>query len=206
MNLRKRATVGALWGLIESSGAQLTSFVLFLIFARLIDARAIGMVQIAMVLIAFLALFVENGFTTAIIQRPKLSDTTLNTTFWLSVGGGLIVALALAAGAPWVAKAYGTPELTPLIQVLAWYLPLATLGTIQSALLIRDLAFRTQALRRLAAVFVGGGLGVFMAFYDYGVWALVARTVCEAVVATLIAWLWMPWRPGTSVSKHEGGR
>src|SRR5258708_5837541 len=54
VSLGKSAVKGALWTLLESAGAQLGSFVLFLVFARLIEPRAIGLVQVAVTLLAFL--------------------------------------------------------------------------------------------------------------------------------------------------------
>ena len=39
VNLRRKVFAGTLWSLLENVGAQASSFVLFLIFARLIDPR-----------------------------------------------------------------------------------------------------------------------------------------------------------------------
>jgi PST family polysaccharide transporter len=189
--------------LLESTGAQLGSFVLFLVFARLIEPRAIGLVQVAVTLLAFLTILVEHGFTTTIIRSRNVGQVALSTAFWLSVSGGLTIAAALALLAGCVSAAYRTPELTPVLRALAWCVPVTTLSVVQSALLFRSLAFRTQAIRRLIAIAVGGVVGVVLAFLGYGVWALVARFGCETAVDCIIAWAWMKWRPSFTISRRE---
>jgi PST family polysaccharide transporter len=203
VSLAKSAVRGALWTLLENTSTQLSSFVLFLVFARLIEPKAIGLVQVAITLFSFLTIFVEHGFTTTVIRNRTLGPTALNTAFWMSVSGGTLMAIALSLFAPQIAAAYSIPELTPVLRVVAWCLPVTTLGVIQSAVLTRGLAFRTQALRRLIAVLSGGVLGVVLALSGFGVWSLVARFVAETVVYSFIAWIWTPWSPGRAVSRAD---
>lgn len=202
-SLRRRAFTGTLWSLLENAGAQASSFVLFLVFARLIDPRSIGLVQVAVTFVSFFTIFVEGGFATAIVQRREVSPSLLHTAFWLSVGGGTGIAVALVPLAPWVAAAYRIPELTPVIRVLAWCLPLITLATVQTALLTRDLSFRTLAKRRLIAVVTGGVIGVVSAFRGLEVWALVARFGCEMAMACVLAWVLTPYRPQLVFSRAD---
>jgi O-antigen/teichoic acid export membrane protein len=203
VSLAKRAVRGTLWTLLENTSSQLSSFVLFLVFARLIDAKSIGLVQVAVTLYSFLTIFVEHGFTTTVIRNRNVGATGLDTAFWMSLGGGTALAVAISVFAPQVAAAYRIPELTPVLRVIAWCIPLTSLGVIQSAVLTRDLAFRAQALRRLCAVAAGGVIGVALAFRGFGAWALVARFVVETADYSAIAWAWSPWNPGMSVSRSD---
>ena len=203
MSLKLRALQGAVWNAVENVGSQLTSFVLFLVFARLISPDAIGVVQMAITLLGFLTIFVEHGFSAVIIRAPTLRPAMLNTAFWLGLGGGTTLAVALTLSADAIALAYRSPELAHVLRVLAWTVPLTTLSCVQTALLIRNLAFKTQALRRLVAVLGGGIVGVWLALLDYGVWSLVARLLVEAAIDCAIAWGYTDFRPGTSLSRSE---
>jgi PST family polysaccharide transporter len=205
VSLRRKAFTGTLWSLLENTGAQASSFVLFLVFARLIDPRSIGLVQVAVTFVTFFTIFVEGGFATAIVQSREVRPSLLNTAFVLSVGGGTFIALALMPLAPYVARAYRIPELTAVVRTLAWVLPVITLATVQSALLTRELSFRTLAKRRLVAVVAGGVVGVVLAFRGFGVWALVARFGVEMVMACVMAWVLTPWRPSREVSRDDAG-
>jgi len=203
VSLARRAVRGALWTLLENASSQLSSFVLFLVFARLIEAKAIGLVQVAITLFSFLTIFVEHGFTTTVIRNRDIGRTGLNTAFWMSLGGGTVLAVAISLFAPQISAAYRIPELTPVLQVIAWCIPITSLGVIQSAVLTRELAFRAQAIRRLFAVAGGGVVGLVLAFRGFGAWALVARFVVETAVYSALAWMWSPWNPGTRVSRSD---
>lgn len=205
MSLPLRALSGAIWNAIENAGSQLTSFVLFLVFARLISPELIGVVQMAITLLGFLTIFVEHGFTTRIIRSREVSAAQLDTAFWLGLGGGTAIAVVLTLTAHHIAAAYRSPELAPVLRVLAWTIPLITLSCVQTALLIRELAFKTQAVRRLLAVVGGGVVGVGLALAGYGVWSLVARLAIETLLDCLIAWRLSAFRPGRSVTRAEAG-
>ena len=203
VSLRRQAFTGTLWSVLENTGAQATSFLLFLIFARLIDPGAIGLVQVAVTFLLFFTIFVEGGFATAIVQSGDTRPRLLSTAFWLSFGGGTLIAIGLVPLAPFVARAYRIPELTPVVRTLAWVLPIITLATVQQALLTRELAFRTLAKRRLIAVLAGGIVGVVLAFRGFGVWALVARFGCEMAMACVMAWVLVPFRPQWTFSRDD---
>jgi O-antigen/teichoic acid export membrane protein len=203
VSLAQRALRGALWSSLESVGSQATSFLLFLAFARLISPASIGVVQIAVTLLGFLTIFVEHGFTTRIVRAPSSTPEMLNTAFYLSVGGAVSIASTLTIASDRIASLYDTPEVAPVLRMLAWTILLTTLCCVQTALLYRDLAFKTQALRRLAAVLGGGVVGLAMAFNGYGIWSLVARFAVESLLDCVIAWVFTPWRPGLAVSRAE---
>jgi O-antigen/teichoic acid export membrane protein len=203
VSLARRALQGALWNALENVGSQLTSFVLFLAFARLISPAAIGVVQIVVTLLGFLTIFVEHGFTTRIIRTPVSTPAMLSTAFWLGLGGACAMAIVLTLASSRIAAWYRTPEVGPVLRTLAWTVPVVTLSCVQTALLLRDLAFRTQALRRLIAVVGGGVVGIGLAFSGFGIWSLVARFVTECVLDCIVAWSWTSWRPAFLVSRSE---
>jgi PST family polysaccharide transporter len=82
-------------------------------------------------------------------------------------------------------------------------MPITTLSVIQSAILIRALAFRTQAMRRIIAVVAGGVVGTILALRGFGAWALVARFAFETLIDCVAAWVLTPWRPTLTVSRSE---
>ena len=47
----------------------------------------------------------------------------------------------------------------------------------------------------LGAVLLSGGLGIILAIYGYGVWALVAQSISCQIITSLIMWFTIRWRP-----------
>jgi PST family polysaccharide transporter len=132
-----------------------------------------------------------------------VSDRKLNTAFWIGVGDAVLLVGLLSLTAGWVAKAYGTPELAPVLRALAWVMLFSSISAVHNALLVRKLEFRSKALRRLIAVVAGGVAGVTLALLGFGVWALVAKQAVEGLVDCIVVWRTSPWRPGREVSKQD---
>lgn len=201
--LKRAAIAGALWSVCESVGIQLMSFVLFLVFARLIEPNAFGIIQLAVTVLGLLTIFVEQGFSLTIIQRRELTKAALDTAFWIGVASAAAVALVLCASADAIALVYGSRELAGVLRALALSLPLAAACSVQVALFVRVLDFRPQALRRLIAVLGGGLVGIVMAFAGFGIWSLVARLLVETVLDCVVVWRISDFRPSLRVSRPE---
>lgn len=203
MNLKAKALRGVLWNLVEVVGTQGTAFLVFVLLARLLVPEAFGLVALAGTVITVLTIFVEAGFSTAIVRAEVVTDEKLDTAFWIGIGVALSFVLGLSLAAGGVAALYGTPDLAPVLRALAWILLFGSVSAVHTALLVRKLEFRAKALRRLVAVVAGGVAGVVLALLDYGVWALVGKQAVEGLVDCLVVWRTSPWRPRLRVSRAE---
>jgi polysaccharide transporter, PST family len=203
VSLKAKALRGVLWNLVEVLGTQGTAFLVFVLLARLLQPAAFGLVALAGTVIMVLQIFVEAGFSTAIVRADEITDQKLNTAFWIGVGVALLLVLGLSLSAGTVSALYGAPELAPVLRALAWIMLFSSLSAVHTALLVRKLDFRSKALRRLVAVLAGGAAGVTLALMDYGVWALVGKQAVEGLVDCLVVWRTSPWRPGRDVTKKD---
>jgi O-antigen/teichoic acid export membrane protein len=203
VSLKAKALRGALWTLVEVLGTQGMAFLVFALLARLLEPRAFGLVALAGTVITVLTIFVEAGFSTAIVRSEEISERKLNTAFWIGVGDAALLVLILSLTAGWVAKLYGAPELAPVLRALSWLMLFGAVSAVHNALLVRRLDFRSKALRRLIAVLAGGAAGVTLALLDFGVWALVGKQAVEGLVDCLVVWRTSPWRPGREISKQD---
>lgn len=203
MSLKAKALRGVLWNLVEVVGTQGTAFLVFVLLARLLVPASFGLVALAGSVIMVLTIFVEAGFSTAIVRADEVTDTKLNTAFWIGVGVALLLVLGLSLSSGWVASLYGTPELAPVLRALAWIMVFGSLSAVHTALLVRRLDFRAKALRRLVAVVAGGIAGITLALLDFGVWALVGKQAVEGLVDCLVVWRTSPWRPGREMTRKD---
>ena len=195
MNLRAQAVRGLKWQAIEIGGRQLLSLVVFTTLARLLDPSAFGLVAMVGVYLAFVALFIDQGLGTALIQRKDLEPQHLHTAFWfINIAGLVLFALSLAL-APWVARLMAEPQLVPLIRWASAALLFGSLASVQSSLFVRDMDFRRPAIRTLLANLAGGGVGIGLALGGYGVWALVFQQVTAAAVGAAFIWSVSSYRP-----------
>lgn len=202
--MQKRVARGLLWTLIDTWGGQLLGLVIFVILANLLQVVDFGLVALAAVFVALGQLLSDQGLGDAVIQRRELTRRQLDTAFWAALATGIVLSVAgfLLAGP--IAALLKEPRLEQILQVLSLVFVLAALNSIQLALLRRELDFRSLALRRLAAVGVGGVVGIVLALYFHaGAWALVGQQLASAAMSVVMLWAASPWRPSFSFSAPD---
>jgi polysaccharide transporter, PST family len=200
MSIKDKAIKGAGWFALQRSIEQLIHFLVFLILARLLDPESFGTVALAIAIIRFLEIFMDQGFPSAIVQRENISEKHLNTAFWSNLCMGLFLIGISIASSDNIAGIFDQPILSPIIWCLTLSLLLGSLSTVQQAILRRNLDFKSLAIRSLIASTAGGFVGVVMAFNDYGVWSLVGKQLSEFVVKAVVLWRVSKWRPKVEFS------
>jgi O-antigen/teichoic acid export membrane protein len=195
-SLKVRAGNAAVWALLDKWMTRALTTVVFVILARLLTPSELGIVALALIVRHSLAVFIDQGFSEAIVQAPVLERQYINTAFWTAISTGVFLALVTIVTAPLVANYFlGDVSATPLLRVLALSLVFTALSTTQSALLQRDLAFRELAIRRIVAQFVAGTAAIVAAFLGAGAWSIVLQTLLQGGIGAVILWHYSPWRP-----------
>ncbi|MDX1615907.1 MAG: lipopolysaccharide biosynthesis protein [Candidatus Promineifilaceae bacterium] len=193
--LRRKTAPGVTWRALGAWGSQLSTLVVFIVLTRLLEPEAFGLVAMATVFTSLMAVFAEQGFGQAIVQRQDLELEHLDTALWTNVivGGGLTLLGVLVSRL--VAQVYGEPQLRPVVALLSVTFLLTGLSSTQRALLQRELDFRALSTRQLAASIAGGFLGILVAGLGGGVYALVAKSLFTSLVLMALFWQASEWRP-----------
>jgi len=203
MSLRQKAAQGVLWSVIQKWGRAGISIVTFVVLSRLLEPEAFGLVALATVFTTFVEIFLDQGFSAAIVQRADLEPEHLDTAFWVNIFMGLLMTVGGIAVSGLIASFFHEPKLTPVLHWLSITFLISALSSTQVAILQRKLAFKSLAVRSLAATTVGGAVGLVMAFSGLGVWSLVGQDLASGLAGVAILWRSSDWRPGLKVStKH----
>lgn len=192
-----------MWSIIQKWGREAISFVTFILLSRLLVPEAFGLVAIATVFTTFVEIFLDQGFSAAIVQRAEIEKEHLDTAFWTGILTGILLTIGGVLASGPIAAFYGEPELAPVLKWLSINFLFSAFSSTQIAILQRRLAFKNLAARSLAATLVGGVVGVVMAFAGYGVWSLVAQNLANSAAAAIVLWGTSDWRPGFRLSKSH---
>jgi len=201
MGLREKAAKGIVWSVIQKWGRAAITTLTFIVLSRLLGPEAFGLVALATVFTDFVEIFLDQGFSAAIVQRDEVERGHLDTAFWISILTGTLLMVGCIAGSDSVASFFDEPRLSPVLSWLSVSFLFNALSTTQLAILQRKLAFKSLAARSLTATTVGGVVGIGMAFAGFGVWSLVAQNLARGVAAAIVLWRASDWRPGFNVSK-----
>jgi O-antigen/teichoic acid export membrane protein len=200
MTIHPRQVLSAFgWSFVQSWGSQLTKLVIFIVLARLLDARDVGLVAFALVFISAGQAFALAGVSDALIQKKDLSQGTMSAVFWLN----MLIAGALALGlfliAPLLESWFGMEGLATVLRWICPALLLQALAAVQVAQFRRKLQMRPVALRDLLASLLGGIAGILAALNGWGVYALVVNVLLGRLLGTTFLWWSSSWRPDWSL-------
>lgn len=202
-SIARQAAHGVLWMTAQSWLARAGGLVTVAILSRLLAPEAFGVLAVATTLLTFTYVLSDLGLSTYVVQAPQISTRTLSTAFWVSLLGGIVLALAIFFGASPLAHLLRVPEATPVIESMVIVVVLITLTSVPIALLRRRMAFRTLALQASGAAILAQVAAVGAAFGGLGVWALVLQLVVGQLVSTVAAWITARWRPTLEFSGPE---
>ena len=195
MGLQQKAIAGAAWAAVQNWGSQFGALIVFLVLARLLTPEDFGLVALANVFLAFVQVFLNQGFPQALIQRKNLEPEHIDTAFWTNIAVGVVLAIAGMIAAPWVSAAFDRTALTPILRWFSLLLVVSSLVDVQQALLERAFAYRYLAVRSLLGLLISGVVGITLALSGAGVWSLVAQQLIYETVGMLVLWRASDWRP-----------
>lgn len=195
MDNRQKVLSNLIWRFMERCGAQLVSFAVTVVLARLIDPEVFGLIATVTVITSILLVFSDSGMANALIQKKDPDDLDFSSVFFFNVLFGLAIYAALYFATPWIAKIYKSPELIPILRVLGLTIIVAGIKNVQQAYVSKTLQFKRFFFATLGGTLFSGAVGITMALMGYGIWALVAKELVNVTVNTVILWLTVGWRP-----------
>ena len=201
--LTRKALSGAGWSASSTGIRQALSFASVAILAPLLGPEAYGLLGMATLLTNFLSQFRDLGTTSAVIQRPFVSDRLLSSLFWVNCGLGAGLCLISLAASVAVAAFFHEPKLAPIVQALAASFCLSSCGTMHYALLSREMAFDKIAIVDLCSAVAGYCVSIPAALAGHGVWSLVFGNLTSAATSTALYWTMCRWRPSWQFDRAE---
>lgn len=189
--LARHALSGAAW-LASSAGLHAgLSLGVLMILARLLPPRDFGLLSGAMVVVGLFQLFSDLGVSSALVQLRDLQEAHVRSAFTVTMLGGIAIGALVWGAAPLVAYLMDMPGLQPVLRGLSPVFIVKSIGNISQKLVERSLEYQRLAFVDVASYGIGfGTVGIGMALTGFGVWALVAATLGEAVVRSAIL-LWL---------------
>ncbi len=194
-SLKAKTVHGVLWSALERFSLQGIQFVINIIMARLLAPSDYGLIAMLAIFLQISQAFIDSGFTNALIQRKDRSETDFSTVFYFNVVIAFVFYLILFISAPWIADFYRMPALVPITRVIALNLIISALSAVHKTKLTINIDFKTQSKASLSAAAISGIIGIWGAYSGWGVWALIAQTLLNSLLLTLLLYYFLHWKP-----------
>lgn len=193
--LKAKTARGVFWSFMDSFGVYLVKFGFSIFIARTLSPEDYGLMGMIVIFIALGQMFMQSGFSMALIQKKESSNSDLSTAFWFNVIAALTVYLILFFSAGAIASFYQKPVLVNITRIAAIGIVLNSLCSVQASILIKRMDFKQLTWINLVGALVSGITGLVLALRGYAVWALVFQTLAGNVIYLSGLWMASRWRP-----------
>lgn len=194
---KSKVLSGLVWKFGERIAAQVVTFVVSVILARMLAPEDYGLITLVTIFITFANCIVTNGFGNALIQKKDADNLDFSTVLYFQTAMSVVLYLILFFGAPLIAKFFGEGYdlLTPVLRVLGLRIPLTAINNVQQAFVAKKMIFRKFFFSTIIGTVVSAVVGIYMAYAGYGVWALVGQYLTNTIMGTIVLAFTIHWRP-----------
>ena len=182
------------WNFLENVLLKGVSLILGIILARKLSPSDYGLIGMLSIFIALSNVFINSGFSKALIQKKKCEQEDYSTVFVVNVVVSIALYVILFFCAPLIADFYGEPILVSLTRVVSINLVIGSVNIVQRAQLTSKVDFKSLALINVTASVISGAIGVTLAYCGWGVWALVGQTLSSTVVNIVMFPFFSKWK------------
>lgn len=191
----KKVATNWLWRFLERCSAQIVTFVVGIVLARILGPKAYETIALVTIITSILEVFVNGGFGNALIQKKTSDDLDFSSVFYFNMGLCLFLYIILFAIAPVISKFYGDPSLTKIIWVVGIIVIISAIKNIQHAYVSRHMMFKKFFFSALLGTAISGIVGIIMAVLGCGVWSLAVQILLNPLIDTIVLWVTVKWRP-----------
>lgn len=200
-DLKRKTVKGFFWSSLESLFSQGQGIIFGIFLARILSPQEFGLIGMIIIFISIAQVFVDSGLSQSLIRKQDCTTLDYSTIFWVNLIIGIVSYLIIWIAAPYIASFYGKPELVSLTRVTSLAILIGAVTIIQQTKLTKEIDFKTLTASSTIGTFVSGVASLLLAWYGFGVWSLVWRTIINQVVRSAILWNHNRWWPKIYLSK-----
>lgn len=193
--LKSKGTKAFIWNFLGKIATQGMSFIVLIFLARLLEPSEFGLIAMVMVIIGIASVFTDVGLGGALIQRRRVLPVHYSSVFYFNILIGSILTVLTYFSAGWIGEFYHNDELTPLAEVMSLSFIINAFGSVPTTKLRKNLNYAALTKVSFIASLLSGGIGIFLAYFGYGVWSLVAQTLSMGIIYNILIGFVSRWRP-----------
>lgn len=193
--LKQKLIASAKWNGLGRLVAMVSDFSFGIILARLLLPNDFGVIAILTVFVSFLAVFVNSGFSQALIREKNVSSIDYSTVFYFNLVVAVVVFVISFFSAPFIADFYGDANISLYLRVLSISLFLDAFVLVQQSILTKKMDFKMLSIISISASMFSGIASICFAFYGFGIWSLVIKSLLKGFLILFFTVYVVKWKP-----------
>ncbi len=195
MDLKRKVVKGLKWSFADQFLSQFIFLIFSIFMARILSPSDFGIISSITIFTGFATLFIDMGFGMALVQKKDADNEHYSSVFWLNIFIGFFLYGLFFFTAPILSDFFNQPQITILIRVICLTFIINSLTAVQTNLLSKELKFKQKIIINWISIVIGYLVAFYLAFNNYGVWAIVWMTIVTATVNLILYWLSTSWFP-----------
>ncbi|MCH8534615.1 MAG: lipopolysaccharide biosynthesis protein [Flavobacteriaceae bacterium] len=171
--------------------------------ARLLSPEDYGLVAMLFIFFSISNFLVTGGFGLALIREKEITEEDKSTVFFFNLIVSLVLYACIWIASPYIAKFYDEPILEILAKIMGLDMIFKSLTIVQQSTLKRDLKFKELGIVSVFNGIIVISVAVVLAYYGFGVYALVVKFVLGSLGASILLYLINPWKPTSFIKKNS---
>jgi len=191
---RRQFVSAAFWASLGQYITIVLSMASAVILSRLLRPQDFGLFGFVLSWLEISFLVSSWGFQSSLVVYPTREPDFLDTVFWLHCGSLGIGIVTSSIAVVWMLVTHRVMEARILALVSAGGF-IQSVSYFFSAVLERDLSFRTLTWINTLSTVLAGAAGIFLAYAGWGVWSLVWGSFLGQVLPMVFLLLQTSYRP-----------
>ena len=203
--LREATLTGVRWLVMMRGASEVSNLAAAVVLARLLSPADFGRAAVSLIFVMLGVMLTFEGFASALVQKPEVSDQDRSVAMLMSVIGGSILSLAVYGLTGPVWRPVFGPGTAELIQLISPAMLIAALGGVSRATVWRSLDFRRVSLIDMVSTLGGSVAAVALAAAGLGAKSIAIGGLVQTIATTaLLVAVAPPPLPRWSRSSQRG--
>lgn len=193
--LKDKAIKGVLWSFVESFSNQVFVFFISIVLARFLSPKEFGLIGMTSIFIAISQSVIDCGFSQALIRKQQCEQRDYSTVFYFNLIISILFYVLLWLTSDLIASYFNQAELSQIIKFISLGVVINSSVIVHRAIFTKEVDFKTQTKISLLSTILSGILGILLAYWNFGVWSLVYKSLINFLLTAIFFWIWSKWRP-----------
>lgn len=174
------------WGLLNRFLPSLISILSTMILARFLTPDDFGIIGVVSIIFFVARTLIDSGLGGSLINEKNATDLDYSTINVFNLGVGILLYGALCLFSGYIEAYFEISDLKYVVMLLGLTLIIGPFGLVPGTILQKRLEFLTICKISIISIVLATIISIFMAYYGFGVYSLVANQVLQSLFITIL--------------------
>ena len=162
---------------------------------RILPPEDFGIIAKILIVLTFFNVFLDLGYSQAIIQQKNPTRRSLSSHFYLGSFIGIILGLILFLSSSFLANYFNSQEIGFPLKLFSITLIIGGTVLVHRTILLKEMQFKKLAIIDIASLTITGILAIYLAISGWGYLAIVIQLFSNSVIQAILYWIISSFRP-----------